>query len=218
MTKYHINSKGIPAICTADLGKCPFGDHTAHFPSLEMAQKYADAQHKVKYNILPNSNAFSLTDKKQAVRKCSTRKDKEILKSRILFLKNESEDPYIKKCKEVKKLSDYKPAVVDTFHFKERQVRADNLTREFGEGEIVGFYKVNHLQSATGTYKEQIVEVRDTGQLYIYDIRTGKKITTFMVHRSRLEAMFVLAGEVADESFLEKVNSNRDLSLEKGLN
>lgn len=52
MAKYHINKKGVPAVCRAKVGKCPFGDAESHYASVEEAQKAADKEHEKQHNLL----------------------------------------------------------------------------------------------------------------------------------------------------------------------
>lgn len=46
MTKYHINTKGVPAICRANIKACPCGTIEEHFDTIEQAQEYADKINK----------------------------------------------------------------------------------------------------------------------------------------------------------------------------
>lgn len=46
MTKYHINTKGVPAVCNANIKACPCGTIEEHFDSMEKAQEYADKINK----------------------------------------------------------------------------------------------------------------------------------------------------------------------------
>jgi hypothetical protein len=39
---YHIAKNGVPAVCTAQPGKCPLGKQDEHFDTVEEAQIYAD--------------------------------------------------------------------------------------------------------------------------------------------------------------------------------
>lgn len=57
MTKYHINSKGVPAICKAEKGNCPFGGANDHYDSPEQAQAAADKIMAETYEILPYSDS-----------------------------------------------------------------------------------------------------------------------------------------------------------------
>lgn len=55
MTKFHINSKGVPAPCKATKDNCPFGGNTGkknHFDTAEEAQEFVDKQNEAKYGIL----------------------------------------------------------------------------------------------------------------------------------------------------------------------
>lgn len=56
MTKYHINKKGVPAICRAKSGNCPLGDDNEHFSTPEEAQIYIDKENERKHGILPGIN------------------------------------------------------------------------------------------------------------------------------------------------------------------
>ena len=46
MAKYHINSKGNPAVCRATKGKCPFGGADQHFESRKEAFAEAERRHE----------------------------------------------------------------------------------------------------------------------------------------------------------------------------
>jgi len=55
MTMYHINSQGVPAVCKAKSGKCPFGGESGkdnHFDSFEDAQKEADSANESEFGLL----------------------------------------------------------------------------------------------------------------------------------------------------------------------
>lgn len=53
MSKFHINSKGVPAPCHAKKGNCPFGGADSHYDNLEDAQKGADMRNEKNHGILP---------------------------------------------------------------------------------------------------------------------------------------------------------------------
>lgn len=57
MSKFHINSKGVPAPCKAQKGNCPFGDADSHYNSVEQAQEIADKLNKKEYGILSEVNS-----------------------------------------------------------------------------------------------------------------------------------------------------------------
>ena len=63
ITKFHINSKGVPAPCKAIKGNCPFGGIDSHYDNMEEAQKAADEQGKRKHSILPATNSSYLHNK-----------------------------------------------------------------------------------------------------------------------------------------------------------
>lgn len=46
MAKYHIKKDGMPGVCRAQNGKCPYGSESEHFPTKEEAQNYADKRHE----------------------------------------------------------------------------------------------------------------------------------------------------------------------------
>lgn len=52
MTTYHINGKGVPSICRAVKGRCPFGNSDSHYDSKEEAQKAADKQMEQEFGII----------------------------------------------------------------------------------------------------------------------------------------------------------------------
>lgn len=53
MTKYHINKKGVPSLCRATNGNCPFGESSQHFNTREEAQEHIEKVEKEKNGILP---------------------------------------------------------------------------------------------------------------------------------------------------------------------
>lgn len=59
MTKFHINSKGVPALCYAQKGNCPFGGLDSHYDTLEKAQIIADKQNSENFGLLAKSNETS---------------------------------------------------------------------------------------------------------------------------------------------------------------
>lgn len=60
MSKFHINNKGIPAICKAVKGNCPFGSEDSHFESIEKAQLAIDNQNTENYGYLPKINKYEI--------------------------------------------------------------------------------------------------------------------------------------------------------------
>lgn len=52
MTKYHINKNGVPALCKAKKGNCPFGGDDSHFPSKTAAQNHISDLYKKQYGII----------------------------------------------------------------------------------------------------------------------------------------------------------------------
>lgn len=53
MKKYHVNpNTGVPAICNAENGNCPFGEEN-HYPSFEAAQRASLEMMNKEYGLLP---------------------------------------------------------------------------------------------------------------------------------------------------------------------
>lgn len=52
MAKWHVNGKGVPAICKAEKGNCPFGNQDSHYTSKETAQNAADKIGENKHGLL----------------------------------------------------------------------------------------------------------------------------------------------------------------------
>lgn len=237
MTKFHINKNGIPSPCRAKPGNCPLGGNENHFTTKEEAQTYVDELHKKEFDILPikNNNVIKrktvitektiLTEKTTIIeekiidnnvelyRKANSQNDFDYIKARKDFLKNESDKKtYIERCKSCRKLRNYRSKSFGTKHFNEdRSDKAKELTKHFGEGNTIGHYEVNHLvgKIAKNKYKKQIVELRDNGRIIIYDKNSGKIVTTFMAHRSRVEAMMIMSNEIPNQDFLDNIAQNR---------
>lgn len=53
MSKFHINSKGVPAPCKATKGNCPFGGEENHYNNKEEAQIAADKTNQANFGIIP---------------------------------------------------------------------------------------------------------------------------------------------------------------------
>lgn len=220
--QFHINKHGVPAPCRARKGNCPFGGSESHYSSKEEAQRAADKQNEKKFGILPRNNEIKEKPKILTHKIAKTPEQFEYIERRKNEIKNQKYDKqkYIERCKSTKKLDNYTPSTEETHHYrKERTEREEQLIKEFGEGEIIGHYKVNHLVGKDNpTYKEQIVEVRDTGQIKVYDVNTGRTVTTFMAHRQRIEVMMLQSGEMPQEKWMRKVNENRRIAAKKKLN
>lgn len=54
MAKYHINSQGVPAICRAKEGNCPFGGDEQHFSNVNEAQEFANKLNEDRYGLFKN--------------------------------------------------------------------------------------------------------------------------------------------------------------------
>lgn len=54
MAKYHINKHGVPALCKAQKGNCPYGGDEQHFNNMEDAQAFADKLNEDRYGLFKN--------------------------------------------------------------------------------------------------------------------------------------------------------------------
>ena len=68
MAKFHINKKGVPALCRAKDGNCPFGGGEKHFDNKEQAQQFIDKKNEKEHGLLA-SNIFTEEKKKKDIRK-----------------------------------------------------------------------------------------------------------------------------------------------------
>lgn len=214
MAKYHINKHGVPAPCKARPGNCPYGGDDQHFASRQEAQDFIDNKNEKDHGLLPGIDK----NKSLPYKKAKTKKDFQYIKNQKEFLKNESPDmTYIERCRSCKRIDDYVPVNQDTFHYSEhRQRRTQGLLKEFGEGNLIGYYKVDHLLGKSRHYKKQIVELRDNGIIKVYDIKDGRTVTTFIPHRARIEAMMILSDEIPDNTFLQKAIRNKSKAKRLG--
>lgn len=217
MTKYHINDKGQPSVCRATKGNCPFGGPETHFKSQADAQIEVDKRNEAEYSLLPGNKHSKSSRLDSKYGRFASEKDKEYMTNRKSFLKRETSAPtYIEKCRSCTRMEDtsfYEKDKTNTKHFeKERKTLANKLENIYGVGDSVGFYEVDH--QVKGNYRKQIIEIKSTGQLVIYDRRSGNIVTTFMGHRARSETMMILAGEIPTEDFMRtaKTNHTKDLS------
>ncbi len=89
---------------------------------------------------------------------------------------------------------------------------SNELTKAFGEGNLIGYYKTCELvATVTGSteQKNQIIELRDNGLLTVYDYKTHRKITTFMAPSDRVEVTMLMAGQIPDNRMLKHIDINR---------
>lgn len=225
MTKFHINKHGIPAPCKAKAGNCPLGGNEQHFDSKEQAQASVDKKHKEEFGILANDEFNKSKNNKikmvSPYKKLNPIKNKELFEKRKEILRNESEGmTYIERCRGAKRLENYVPVEINTTHYDEdRQAKADELTKNFGEGKLVGHYEVDHIvgKISHSRFKKQVVELLDNGRITIYDKHSGRTITTFMAHRARVETMMILSGEIPDNRFLGRIVDNRNKATKLNL-
>lgn len=222
-TQFHINRNGVPAPCRARPGNCPLGGDETHFKTKKEAQIEADRRNEAEFGIfkINKKNELPIEKKEITHKKAVSIKQFQFIERRKREIRNQRYDNqrYINRCKSTERLKDYVPSADETHHYKiERGFRERLLINEFGEGKVIGYYKVNHLVGQDNqNYKEQIVEIRDTGQIKIYDANTGRTITTFMAHRQRIEVMMLQSGEIPQEIWMRKVNENRDIASRKNL-
>lgn len=64
MTKYHINSKGLPAVCRATKRPCPLGDADSHFNSKEEAENFITEQNEIEFGIIPEDDVDKVDPEK----------------------------------------------------------------------------------------------------------------------------------------------------------
>lgn len=222
---YHINGKGVPSVCQAKMGKCPYGNKSKHFDNKEDAQAEANRTNEKEHGLLPEMNTAKPKinhGNKQYIKAVSMR-EKNYVRERKYYLKNEVDgsDTYIERCKSCKRLENYKPEDVQTYHFKEeRNYKEEGLEKVVGKGTLIGYYEVDHRVRSKDNrngYRKQIVEIRDNGMMSLYDRNTGKKITTFVGHRARIETMMILANEIPSPSLIEKFEKNKIAADKAGL-
>lgn len=210
--RYHINKHGVPAVCKAQPGNCPLGGNDNHFNTKKDANNFIQQQNMKQHGLLPQVNKKDV----KPYRLAKTEKDLSFIEYQKRWLQKECEDmTYIERCRSAKKLNDYIPSEAKTNHFKtSRKSREKGLYKTFGKGELIGYYEVDHIVGNLkhNDYKKQVTELRDNGIMVIYDIDTGRKITTFLPHRARTEAMMLLAGEIPNKNFLKKISENKKIA------
>lgn len=227
--KYHVNSKGVPAVCKATKGKCPFGGADSHYDSIEVAQKAADEKNKKEFelfvgqdeitssepkNVQTNSEKDGLrTSKKSVAHSMTTEQDKTYVNKRLSIIetdaKKEGGQSYFLRFNSSERLTDYTPNGEKTLHFKEeRAAREEIIKNQVGEGNVIGYYKVNHVVK-DNKYGNQIFEVRDNWQVRIYDENDGKLVTTFIPTKQRLEIIMLSAGDVPDKEWLGQISKEK---------
>lgn len=226
-SKFHINKHGVPAPCKATKGKCPLGGEELHFRTFDEAQAHADKIGENSFGLLP-------TRQKKEYKVAEDENDKKYIDDRLSRLRYEDKQKqkntngrfsnYMSRCRSSEWMPDYKPSNIKSTHFiNDRSRKAKTLSRQFDEGNLVGYYKVNHVvKEVKGKkmYDNQVVEIRDNGRIAVYDYNNGQKITTFMAHEERLEVMMLQAGQIPDKDFLKKAKENflKESTFRKNMN
>lgn len=215
MVKYHINRKGVPAICKQTTGKCPFGDSNEHYSSESEAQLAADRINEEKFGLFVGQKEINEQDSKEQniVKFAETTEDKLVIEKKLDRMRKEagknSENSYILRMKRSEKLETYEPNGEVTFHYKEeRAAREDLIKSQLGEGKPIGYYKVNHMVK-DNFYQDQVFEVLNNGQVRIYDNNNGKLVTTFIPTRQRLEIVMLSAGDIPDELWIKDISKEK---------
>lgn len=203
--RFHINKHGVPAPCRAQKGNCPYGGDDNHFDTKEEAQARADELNAKRYGL------YSInSDRPKVFRKAESDEDKQFILDREGEIRRQKypKEKYIDRCNTSERIDSYVPNNKVTEHIiRDRQTRTNELIDRFGEGELIGYYKVNH--KVKGEDKDQIIEIRDTGQMIIYDVHTGKTVTTFIANPQRIEVTMMKAGDIPDQDWLKEVEDNK---------
>lgn len=222
VTKFHISKNGMPALCKAKDGNCPL-KQKIHYKTKEEAQLAADKINEEQYGIIPKDENITFKRKpkkeKQFI-KAFKMEHKEHIDKRLEEMSQDGNESYYSRCKSVVKDHQFKPSNHEVIHFKKDRIkRSEQIEKNFGRGDLIGFYKVNHkMGNKSEEYREQMIEVRDNGSLTIYDIKTGNKITTFVAMSKRIELMMLKAGEIPNESLLKKIDENKREAFKKKIN
>lgn len=208
--KFHINRKGVPAVCFATKRPCPFGGEEKHYNSEREAQIAANKKNEEEFGT------FHELKKKEPVKKrpaptthrwAKSKEERKIVKDRIQALADKPGRNYLDNCESSEKIRGYDKIKSTTKHYSEERVDRDNkIELNFGRGRLIGYYRVRHLILNWRTKKKemgyQVVEIRDNGQTTFYDDKTGVKVTTFIPNSERIEVFMLRAGEIPEESFL----------------
>lgn len=215
--KYHINKKGVPSLCKATKGKCPFGGENSHYDSFAEAFAVEEAARSLENGILPSlkkkkdrkGNRITFAYSEESLRYVRS-------KLKRLAREDTEKDRYISRCSSVERITHFRGSE-KTHHFVfDRKERAEGIEEEFGHAKKIGTYKVNHKTDEN--YRTQIVELFDNGKMKIYDSDTKRLITTFIAHKQRTEVMLLKAGEIPEENFLREIDANRTVAFSKNLN
>lgn len=209
--KYHINKNGVPAVCRAKEGNCPYGGESGsenHFDTIEEAQVAADKQNELQFGLIGGVKFNTAT----------TDEDFRHIENRLNEAKQDEERDgkmyYFTRCKTSERIHDYTPNDKKTDHYiNDRVTKEQLMIDEIGEGSPIAYYKVH--QFVKGRYKDQMVEVMDTGQIKIYDARRGHLVTTFVPARERMEIMMLKAGDIPNEQWLEQVKRDKKIIDDK---
>lgn len=102
MSKFHINSKGVPSPCKATKGNCPFGGADSHYDTIEQAQKFADSKGEQEYGILPIESSEVDLEKefykiKDMISKSKDKKSEEALRTILSEISKDKNGGFDKK-------------------------------------------------------------------------------------------------------------------------
>lgn len=220
--KYHINSKGIPAICRATKGNCPFGDEDSHFYGFKAAQKAADEKNAKEFGIFKESleEDYEYNEENQFYsskyyRRAETEKEKEYIQKRLEEIKNKSPSNVLSsvdRCRSSEEIFVPKSDASISKHLeKERSDRMDKIIRIVGEGNIVAAFEIDHIVEQVGgkgEFKVQVAVIKSNGVMSILSKECDVEITSFIPKRNRVEVYFLRAGVIPEEDFMESSSIN----------
>lgn len=216
-TRYHINKNGVPAACQAKKQLCPLGGEDKHFSTKEEAQAYADKLNESRFGMFgstkPKQKQCKLDPKKQPLnKKPHYEKRKRLAMSQEEIRASKDSKSYFHKIRSISFYNEPIRKSESTYHFEvERGDRIQKITELIGEGTPIDCFKLND-----GRRRPQIQEIYDNGKIVVYDIKTHKRITTFVAKKDRMASIYERAG-VEPPSELIKISARNEANGYNGI-
>lgn len=182
--KYHIGKNGIPSVCHALSGHCPFGDESRHFSSIQEAQQFADKQNSV--NFIKNKSNSNLSP--EVVKKRLRKRKHKHTSRKILDSRHLDKDDFYNRIETIQyyKSDDLNPKN-QTYHFQhDRRHRREMIEKEVGKGKVINRFVIRKKNSRL----KEIHEIYDNGLDIIYGESNKLVLTEFILSVNRINSIY----------------------------
>lgn len=111
MTKFHINKKGVPAVCRAKKGNCPFGGENEHYNTKEEAEIAAQEKNSKENSLLPGIEESNQSEVYKNLESVVSQGNFKYVESQMTYHKAEDVYGAYKKVKEIRDRGDIRKTI-----------------------------------------------------------------------------------------------------------